>query len=230
MRDLINKATSIMTSKTLHHHALKLAAATAIVLALPLQAQAYDVVNTQVPAGGLFMSNTIDSANWLAEKFTVSGNTQIDSIAAYLLSDDVAGDTGKTFTIALYADNGNLPAMNFAAVNQGQLFQTTASYLANGWNGASNLNWAIGAGSYWVALEGGSDANSAAYLQAPTGALPAAQAVAFYAGGQRYAATGLSDTFGLQVTAVPEPASLALLLTSLGVLGMAFTGKRHRGH
>lgn len=200
-------------------------AVAAIAITLPLQAHAYDVVNTNVPVNGLIMSNTVDSSNWMAEKFSVSSTTQIDSVMAYVLSNDTAGDAGKTFTIALYADSSNLPALNFAALNQGQLFQTTATYGADGWNGTTGLNWTINAGSYWIALEGGSDANSAANLQAPTGALPVAQAVAYYAGGQKYAATGLSDSFGLHVTAVtpavPEPGSLMLMLTSLGILGLA---------
>lgn len=200
-------------------------AVAALAATLPLQAHAYDVVNTAVPLNGLVMSNTVDSGNWMAEKFSVSASTQIDSVMAYLLSADTAGDAGKTFTIALYANSGNLPSLDFSAANQGQLFQATASYNANGWNGVSGLNWTVAAGSYWIALEGGADTNSAAYLQAPTGALPVAEAVAYYAGGQHYAATGLSDSFGLHVTAVtpavPEPSSLALLLASLGVLGWA---------
>jgi hypothetical protein len=200
-------------------------AAAAIAAVLPLQAHAYDVVNTQVPTNGLIMSNTVDSGNWLAEKFSVATTTQIDSVMAYVLSSDAFSDAGKTFTIALYANNGsNLPSLNFAADSQGQLFQATATYTADGWNGVSNLNWTVGPGSYWMALE--ADASSAAFLQAPSGALPVAQAVAFYSGGQQYAATGLSDTYGLHVTAVPEPTSLMLILTSLGMLGIA---ARRRG-
>jgi hypothetical protein len=214
-----------MIGNTLRH-AL---AAAALCALLPLQAHASsaDLLNTAVPSGGLSMSNTLDSGDWLAEKFTVGSAAQIDSVSAYVLSLDSFADAGKTFTIALYANNGsNLPALNFAADNQGQLFQTTVTYNGDGWNGVSGLNWSVAAGSYWLALEVGGDASSAAFLQVPSGALPSAQAVAYYAGGQQYAATGLSDTFGAHVTAVPEPSSLMLVLTSLGVVGMA---ARRRG-
>lgn len=208
-------------------------AVAALAAVLPLQAQAASyVVNTDVPTGSLFMSNTVDSGNWIAERFTVSASTQIDSIAAYLLSSDTSGaDIGKTFTIALYGNStvagSSLPALNFGLPSQGQLFQTTATYTADGWNGVSGLNWTVTAGSYWVALEGGADSNSALFLQAPTGAQPTAEAVAYFDGsGTRYKATGLSDSFGLQVTAVPEPSSIALVLSGMGLLAFA---TRRRG-
>lgn len=208
---------------------LKALAAASFVALTATQAQAYDVVNTQVPTGSMFGSNALDSNDWLAEKFSVASTTQIDSVLAYVLSNDSANDLGKTFTIALYGNSAsNLPALNWNANQQGQLFQATATYNGDGWNGLSNLNWTIGAGSYWLALEQNGDASNAGSLQLPTGALPAAQAVAFYSGGQNYAADTLSDTFGLHITAVtpavPEPGSMALVLCSLGV--MAFVARR----
>lgn len=214
-----------MTSSSLRH-AL---AAAAVFALLPLQALAsVDVLNTGAPSGGLIMSNTIDSGNWLAEKFSVAGTTRIDSVSAYVLSLDSLSDAGKSFTIALYANNAhNLPALDFGAINQAQLFQTTATYTADGWNGVNGLNWSVAAGSYWIALEVGGDAGSTAFLQAPTGALPVTQAVAFFSGGQQYTATGLSDAYGLHVTAaVPEPESLMLILTGLAVTGLATRRRR----
>jgi len=198
---------------TLHfRHVL---AAAAFVALLPLQAQAsVSLINTSTPSNGLIGSNTVDSGNWIAEKFSFTSATQIDSVKAYVLSADAYSDLGKTFTIALYADQGGLPALSFANANQGQLYQTTATYNGDGWNGSTGLNWTLAAGSYWFALEAGSDASSASYLQAPTGALPTAEAVAY--------CTGVSDSFGLQVTAaVPEPDSLALLLAGIGLVAVA---------
>lgn len=199
-------------------------AAVAIAL-VPVQAFAFDLVNTQAPSGSLIGSNTLDAGNWLAEKFTLSSAAQINSVLAYVLSSDGASDMGKTFTIALYGNGaGDLPALDWNAAQQGQLFQATATYDGDGWNGLINLNWSIGAGSYWLALEQSGDAGNASSLQLPTGALPAAQAVAYYAGGQSYASTGPSDTFGLRITAVtpavPEPSSMALVLASLGLIGL----------
>ncbi|MDE2595024.1 MAG: hypothetical protein KGL57_12380, partial [Burkholderiales bacterium] len=175
-------------------------AVAAIAATLPLQAHASGslTVNTAVPTGSLIMSNNVDSTDWLAERFTVSASTQIDSINAYLLSADTSGaDIGKTFTIALYGDSTYagklLPSLNFGLPNHGQLFQTSATYTADGWNGSSGLNWSIAAGSYWVALEVGSDPSNASFLQAPTGAQPVAEAVAFFDGsGTRYQSTDLS--------------------------------------
>mgnify|MGYP003351238740 CR=1 FL=1 len=159
------------------------------------------------------MSDTIDSGNWLAERFAVSSSTAIDSIAAYLLSASPTDDAGKTFTIALYADQGGLPALNL-----GQLYQATATYTQDGWTSVSSLGWQLNAGQYWVSLQGGDAADSALYLQAPVGATPAADAVAYYSGGARFSLTSSSETFGVQISAVPEPGSLSLAVAGMGLL------------
>lgn len=182
------------------------------------QAATIDLINTQAPAGSSIGANTLDSANWLAERFTVDGPVVIDSISVFLTSMDASADQGKNFTLALYNSAGSTPALNFNSADQGQVQQTSATYLQDGWNGVSGLNWSLAAGSYWLAVEVGDGANSATSLMASTGATPAAEAVATYVGGQRYQAATAADTFGLQITAapVPEPDQWALLLAGLG--------------
>ena len=180
------------------------------------------LINTQVPGNGLAGSNTVDASNWIAERFTLTSPALIDSISAYVLSSDAGNDLGKTFTLAVYGNSGtNLPSLNWFASDQGQLFQAAVAYNGDGWNGVSGLNWQLGAGSYWFALE--ADGNGPSSLQAPTGALPSANKVAGYNGvATGYSAQGYSqaDTFGLRVTAaVPEPEGWALAVIGLLAAG-----------
>lgn len=183
---------------------------------------AAELIHTEVASPSLIGSNALDSSDWMAEQFSVAAPTQIDSVLAYVLSNDSSNDLGKTFSIALYANDGTLPALDWWADSQGQLFHATATYNGDGWNGVSGLNWHLDAGSYWLALEQHGDATDAMSLQLPTGATPAVDSVAFYSGGMSYTVASQSDAFGLKintVAAVPEPSSTALVLSSLGILG-----------
>jgi len=213
----------------MHSPFIKPLAALALATTLAAPAHALDLVNSLPPASGTSV-NVISSNDWLAEQFAVSGPVVINSISAFVTSTDSGNDAGKTFTVALYSDNGaNLPALNWFDTNQGQVAQATVTYSADGWNGVSGLNWSVGAGHYWLAIEQHGSGNEAGSLLAPTSATPAALAVAFYSGGTGYQATGLSDSFGLRITAtpaVPEPESLALLLAGLGVVAMLGKGAR----
>lgn len=195
-------------------------AATLLAAAPAAHAQSFNLVQTSTPTGGAIGANSLSDTAWLAERFEATGAVRIDSVMAYLLSDTPDTDLGKSFTLALYADINNLPSLDFNATNNGKLFQASATYNGDGWNGLSQLNWQLGAGKYWLALEvnGTSDAGS---LLAPVGAQPATN-VALWSGGQHYAAIGSSETFGLAIVAtpVPEPTGLALMLGGLGVLSL----------
>lgn len=196
-------------------------AATLLAAAPVAHAQSFNLVQTSTPTGGAIGANSLSDTAWLAERFETTGNVRIDSVMAYLLSDDASGDLGKSFTLALYADINNLPSLDFNATNNGKLFQASATYNGDGWNGLSQLNWQLGAGKYWLAVEAGSGPNDAGWLLAPVGTQPSTN-VALWSGGQHYAAIGSSDTFGLAIVAtpVPEPTGLALMLGGLGVVSL----------
>jgi len=203
---------------SIKHTLSALAMGAALAVSASAQAASIDLINTQTPSGSNIGANTLDASNWLAERFTVNAPVVIDSISVFLTSMDAYADQGKSFTLALYNSAGTTPALNFNGANQGQVQQASATYLQDGWNGVSGLNWSLAAGSYWLAVEVGDGANAASNLMAPAGATPMAEAVATYVGGQRYQAATAADTFGLHITAapVPEPEQWALLLAGLG--------------
>jgi len=184
------------------------------------------LIDTQIPTGGLLNSLSVDSSNWIAESFAISGNAlTVDSVKAWVLSTS-SGDTGLNFTLAVYANQGGLPALDFNQDNQGRLFSKTVTYSGDGWAGASGLHWALTPGTYWFAIE--ADVDGPTSLQIPGGGTAAnALAVSTYSGARSYSTTGLTpagNTFGLVVTSVPEPGAALLMVIGLGGL----VAVRHR--
>jgi hypothetical protein len=200
------------------------------VLPMATPVQAADIINTGKPTGGLIGSHSVDATDWIAERFTFDSAVGIGAASVYLLSVDDT-DVGNAFTLAIYANNAsNLPALDFNQGNQNRLFSTPVAYTGSGnWSGANGLNWALAPGSYWFAIEVDGDYASASRLpvsglQVPGGTPQLADAVAYYAGtAAGYTTAGLTpaDTFGLQVSAVPEPANVLLLLFGLVAVGAA---------
>ncbi len=191
-------------------HQLTLALAACLLLSGA--AQAATLINTGTPDGTAF-AGTIDSSNFLAMQFNATDAWRIDGVAAHL-SD---GGAGGHFALSLYQDSAtHLPGDLIAS--------TTVSFTADGWNGASSLAWQLTSGnSYWLGVEGVDG-----YFNAPAGGLSMPGATAFADGSnqgayQRYA--GIQ--FGLQVTgAVPEPASVALMLVGLMAVGAAASSRK----
>jgi hypothetical protein len=171
---------------------------------------------------------SLDSNDWIDGQINLSGAQTITSIQAYL--DDPVGGAGDQFNITLYADNGSNKLGT-------ELFSGTATWSATGWNGLSNLNWAVAGGNYWVGLEI-SDAQQTSFV-ATTGAPTLLANTAFSAnGGANYtyrniSGTGLSKdlNFGLAVTAVaavPEADGWLMLLLGLGTV--AYVWNRRSRH
>jgi hypothetical protein len=204
----------------------KLTLALAASLVLAGASPAATLIDTGTPTGSL-AAGVVDSSNFLALQFTADQAWTIDGVSAYL----TGGQAGDLLAISLYASGAGLPADPLASV--------TFIYAGDGWNSASSLGWHLpAAGSYWFGIEGvvvetlaspGNWVPQGSFL-APAGGLTMPGATAFASGSGYTAYPGLQ--FGLQVTgAVPEPASLVLLLVGLGVVaGVAVRRSGAAGH
>jgi hypothetical protein len=159
----------------------------------------------------------LNSGQWLAAEFSTAAAT-ITSINGFL-DDNGNYQAGATFTISVYDNN---PVNNTPMINSEEYYQQ-ATFNQTGWNGASNLNWQLAAGNYWVAFEVGSNGNNDTFdgimpTTASNTTLPIAMDYGNY-----YTAIGGSN-FGVQITAVPVPASLWLFAS--GLLAVGRFGKR----
>ena len=201
-----------------------LALAVASVLAVAAPAEAASIVDRTVASPSLAGANSVDAADWVAQSFVLTAATTIGSIAVQVADASPGTDAGQAFLLAVYADSAGLPGLNFNADDQGRLDAVNVVYSADGWNLASGLQWQLAPGTYWLAVEAGSDAGAVTSLVLPTGAQPAPQGVAFYSGASAYAPTVSGDAFGLRidsaaaVAAVPEPGSWMLTLAGLSCL------------
>ena len=183
-------------------------AALAAAFAAPVNAAL--TVDTGAPDGSGFPL-LLDSNDWLAGQVTFTSSVQIDAINVYL--DDIGNGTG-TFTLALYADD------NVKHLPENLLNSVSATFTHAGWNGAAHLDWSVGLGTYWIAIEGQDPFNGGFIGVMPVGAPAPLTHTAFNDSSGYRPADGLS--FGLQVdtvAAIPEPATYAMLLTGLGLLG-----------
>jgi hypothetical protein len=181
-----------------------------------LPAQASTLVDTGAPGSSPVGGLSLDSNDWVAGEVSITSATTLGSIQGY-----ISGDTaGETFTVSLYgAGNGNVPGA--------LLDSATATFNADGWNGLSQSGWKVGPGNYWVAFEVGQNDTLASNFELSTMNVGAPNPLAHtaYFDGSGYHAW--SSSIGLQVSAVPEPASVWLLVAGLGLLSVSL--RRRRG-
>ena len=146
------------------------------------------------------------------------GSLVIDAIATHVLG----GTAGETFDVSLY-DGGATPGA--------QLFTATATYGADGWNGASGLAWTVAPGSYWIEFEvngndtlGSTPTATGALLD--TGVAHPVQTATTPDWGFTYDAS--AQSLGLQVSVVPEPAAALQLLAGMLLLSTLSFARRRR--
>jgi hypothetical protein len=192
--------------------------AAAAALALAPSAQAALVVDTGTPNGPAVGSLVFDGSDWVAAQVDFADAATIDAIATHMLG----GTAGETFDISLY-DGGATPGA--------QLFTTTATYAADGWNGASGLAWTVAPGSYWIEFEvnwndtlGTAATSTGALLD--TGVAHPVQTATTPDWGFTYDAS--AQSIGLQVSVVPEPAGALQVLAGMLLLSTLSLARRRR--
>lgn len=119
---------------------------------------------------------------------TFTSVVQVNAINVYL--DDIGNGPG-TFTLALYGDDSvkHLP--------ESLLDSVSATFTHAGWNEAANLDWSVGLGTYWIAIEGQDPFNGGFAGVMPVGAPTPLTHTAFNDGSGYRPADGLG--FGLQL-------------------------------
>jgi hypothetical protein len=183
----------------------------ACLLVLAGGAQAATVIDTGTPDGKAVGALAFDSIDWVAAQVSFAQASTIGAIQGHILG----GAAGETFDISLYSSDGGAGPASL-------MFTTTATFGADGWNGVSGLSgWNVAAGQYWIEFEiQGDDSLGSSSVTGALFDLGASHPLALTAStgdaGFSYQDSPLS--FGLRVSTVPEPESLALMLAGLAWL------------
>ena len=195
--------------------------ATAAALVLAPAAYAATVIDTGTPNGSGGFPLAFDGTDWVAAKVSFAQATTIAGISGYILG----GASGDTFDISLYAD-GAKPGWQVAT--------TTATYGSAGWNGASDLDWTVAAGTWWIEFEvnwndtlGSSPFDEGAVFT--TGVAHGVPTFTTPDDGFSYFDNG-ATSIGLQVTTastVPWPASASTMLAGLALLAALGIARRN---
>jgi hypothetical protein len=207
---------------------LTIPAAIAALALLPALASADVILDTGTPTG-TGAPQVLSTSQWLAGEFAVSAGDigQAYALSAYLTQG--AGQIGDTFTFDVYAAGSGFTAR--ANTREAPVFTATGTFTGDGWN-FSSTNWTpTTAGSYWLALQVSSTTQTKG-LDAPveasagTGTVPALGFAYAPVSGQ-YTTSGALP-IGLEVSAVPLPASFWLLASGL-LAGLGFAARRRDG-
>ena len=189
---------------------LALRSAAALALMAPAAAAANTLVDTGTPTGAT--NYTLSPVQDLAAYFSIGSATTITGIQGYI--QNFGG--GGPITATLYSDGAVPVAAN-------ALFSVSfAGPGGEAWTGANGLNWAVGAGNFWLAFE------STGIFGMRDGAPSPVVGYAYsYDNGPwvRY------DDFDLGIrvfggAVVPEPGTWALLVLGFGAIGAGMRARR----
>jgi hypothetical protein len=200
----------------------------AAVLLAPGIASAGFVLDTGAPtstSGGLYELTT---NGWYAAEFTLSTTENISSLSTYM---EPLSSTSFQFDIYSSTNFTTTRVTSLSALES-----TTASYTAAGWNTA-NVNYTLGPGTYWVALEITSSAGrngtgidlATTGISTSSGTAPA-QAFAYYGSSTNSLfTTSNAPGIALQIEATPVPLPGAIWLLGSGLAGLGALRRRRLG-
>jgi hypothetical protein len=178
------------------------------------------IVDTGAPntSGGL----RVYADQWVAGQFTTMSDYNINSVEGWFGSQD-----GGSAHATIYADNGT--GLPFGAALHTQQFTLDAPQVGtSAWDGAYGLNWALAAGTYWLAFEVLAGDTAENYM--PNGA-PSPLAligIDISPAGDGYTVSSTFYTPGFRIDATPSavPVPAAVWLFGTGILGLIGYGKR----
>lgn len=188
------------------------------------QAQAATLVDTGAGNGGRV--GDVRYGSTMIEKIygqiTLANASRIDTIQGYI--DSYAGSLGVSLRSDLNGKPGDV--LNV----QGKSYSTAFNLIdSESWQGAANLGWQVAAGTYWISFENTNMSPfTAPYMQLYAADRPLAK-YAEYSRGKIWPS---NQGFGFRVfgdvSAVPEPATWALMIVGFGAIGVAMRRRRVR--
>ena len=167
------------------------------------------IVDTGTPTGGSG-GWSLSSGQWLAAKFTAPTAT---------LTDLTAFTEGSgSLHVALYTAPGNIPGT--------ELFSAATSATATGFNGVHGVSCTVAAGDYFVAFEVRAGDTFVSDTPNPSPSPLAVEAFTNRGHYINYDPLNIGVRIDVGASAVPEPASWALLITGFGLSGVALRRRR----
>lgn len=160
---------------------------------------------------------TVASFQHLAAEFTTDADFVVTEVLGYQFATEAS-----TIRLSLYSDGGDLPGSLLHSATY-----SIADAMDDAWLGASDLSWALTAGTYWIAFEG---------VSGTVGMRPGAPSPlgneAFWSAGGGWSNADFLD-LGVRINgepgipgAIPEPATWAMLIAGFGLVGASLRRRR----